>query len=101
MKRLFSIVWLWLGIFLPLFAGEMECKTDFRDIPIYSLAKTNHTVELTENYEIIYSEEVTVTVLHAEGLAHAHIVIPYDDLTTITISAQPSVTRLQERSFKS
>ncbi|HLT07438.1 MAG TPA: DUF3857 domain-containing protein [Cyclobacteriaceae bacterium] len=84
MKRLFSIVWLWLGIFLPLFAGEMECKTDFRDIPIYSLAKTNHTVELTENYEIIYSEEVTVTVLHAEGLAHAHIVIPYDDLTTIT-----------------
>lgn len=79
-----NIILIWIGSVIPANSDALAWKNDSSAIPIHSSVKKSQTIEITDSYEIINSHEVTVTVFHPEGLNHAQIIIPYDDLTTIT-----------------
>ena len=78
-----NVILIGLGSFFLAPSEGMVSEMDSLPIPVYSLVEKSQTIQITENYEILHSQEVKVTVLHEEGLKHAQILLPYDDLTKI------------------
>lgn len=72
-----------LGSFFSMPSEGMVTENDSLNIPVYSFVTKSQSIEITDGYEIINSQKINITVLHAEGLKHAQIIIPYDDLTEI------------------
>lgn len=78
-----NIIIIWIGFFFPITSEGTVWKNDSIATTIHSSVKKSQTIEVTDSYDIINSHDVRVTVFHPEGLNHAQIIIPYDDLTEI------------------
>src|SRR5690606_41380499 len=83
MGEILSVILIGLGSSFLAPSEGMVSEMDSLPIPVYSLVEKSQTIQSTENYEILHSQEVKVTALHEEGLKHAQILLPYDDLTKI------------------
>lgn len=78
-----NVIFIWMGLVIPASSEALARKTDSIATPIHSSVEKSQIIEIRDSYEIINSHDVKVTVFHPEGLNHAQITIPYDELTEI------------------
>lgn len=80
---LLSVIFIWIGWVIPSSVEAAAWKMDSIATAIYSAVEKSQVIEITDSYDIINSHDVKITVFHPEGLNHAQITIPYDELTDI------------------
>src|SRR5690606_10502404 len=78
-----NVIFIWMGLVIPASSEALARKTDSIATPIHSSVEKSQIIEIRDSYEIINSHDVKITVFHPEGLNHAQITIPYDELTEI------------------